>query len=181
MIEWSKVADDILKYAKSVFKEDGQTITDSELKDALNILYHVIYETSGVFGLNGFSHDLEDALNKAIFTEIGEINPLRNLSILFDSFVKRIHVFENNPIPNQKGAFINVISHFGLTQFSDLKNYNTQGESWRGDRTGKYILYKAVIPRNENVHLAPDWDKACLLYTSPSPRDMRRSRMPSSA
>lgn len=160
MIEWSKVADDILKYAKSVFKEDGQTITDSELKDALNILYHVIYETSGVFGLNGFSHDLEDALNKAIFTEIGEINPLRNLSILFDSFVKRIHVFENNPIPNQKGAFINVISHFGLTQFSDLKNYNTQGESWRGDRTGKYILYKAVIPRNENVHLAPDWDKA---------------------
>ena len=24
-------------------------------------------------------------------------------------------------------------------------------------------------------------DKACLLYTSPSPRDMRRSRMPSSA
>ena len=160
MIEWSKVANDILRYARSVFNEDQQTITDHELKDALNILYHVIYETSGVFVLNGFSHDLEDALNKAIFTEIGEINPLRNLSILFDSFVKRIHVFENNPIPGQKGAFINVISHFGLTQFSDLKNYNTQGENWRGDGTGKYILYKVVIPRNENAHLAPDWDKA---------------------
>ena len=26
-----------------------------------------------------------------------------------------------------------------------------------------------------------DLDKNCLLYTSPSPRDMRRSRMPSSA
>ena len=25
------------------------------------------------------------------------------------------------------------------------------------------------------------WHKGCLLYTSPSPRDMRRSRMPSSA
>ncbi len=160
MIEWSKVADDIYKYAKSVFREDGQTITESELKDELNILYHVIYETSGVFGLNGFSHDFEDALNKAVFTEIGEINPLRNLSILFDSFVKRIHVFENHPIPDQKGAFINVISHFGLPQFSDLRNYNTQGKNWRGDRTGKYILYKAVIPRNENAHLAPDWDKA---------------------
>lgn len=160
MIEWSKVADDILKYARSVFKEDGQIISDSELKEALNILYHVTYETSGVFGLNGFSHDFEDALNKVVFTEIGEINPLRNLSILFDSFVKRIHVFENNPIPEQKGTFINVISHFGLTQFSDLRNYNTLGESWRGDGTGRYILYKAVIPRNENVHLAPDWDKA---------------------
>ena len=26
-----------------------------------------------------------------------------------------------------------------------------------------------------------DWVNTCLLYTSPSPRDMRRSRMPSSA
>ena len=26
-----------------------------------------------------------------------------------------------------------------------------------------------------------DWNYTCLLYTSPSPRDMRRSRMPSSA
>ena len=44
MIEWSKVANDIFKYAKSVLIEDGQTITDSELKDALNILYHVTYD-----------------------------------------------------------------------------------------------------------------------------------------
>ena len=27
----------------------------------------------------------------------------------------------------------------------------------------------------------PAWRTSCLLYTSPSPRDMRRSRMPSSA
>ena len=160
MIEWSKVANDIFKYAKSVLIEDGQTITDSELKDALNILYHVTYETCGVYMLESFSHSFDDALNKAIATEIGEINPLRNISVLFDSFVKRIHVFENNPIPNHKGTFINVISHFNLTQFAGLNNYGTQGERWRGDGTGKYILYKAVIPRNENVHLAPDWNKA---------------------
>ena len=30
-------------------------------------------------------------------------------------------------------------------------------------------------------HLAAAEDHVCLLYTSPSPRDMRRSRMPSSA
>ena len=29
--------------------------------------------------------------------------------------------------------------------------------------------------------VGPDFDKACLLYTSPSPRDKRQSRMPSSA
>ena len=28
---------------------------------------------------------------------------------------------------------------------------------------------------------ALDWEKVCLLYTSPSPRDKRQSRMPSSA
>ena len=31
---------------------------------------------------------------------------------------------------------------------------------------------------NQSIDLSP---KGCLLYTSPSPRDMRRSRMPSSA
>ena len=160
MIEWSKVSSDIRKYAKSVFREDGQIITDSELEEALNILYHVIYETPGVYRLDGFSHAFDDALNKAIFTEVGEINSLRNISNLLDSFVKRIHKFENNPIPNHKGTFIKVIEHFGLPQFSDLKNYNKDGENWRGKGTGKYILYKTVIPRNENTHLAPDWDKS---------------------
>ena len=160
MIEWSKVAKDISSYVKSVFREDSQTITDSELKDALNIMYHVIYERLGVYMLDSFSRSFDDALNKAIFTEVGEINPLRNISTLFDSFVKRIHVFENHPMQNQKGSFIDVISHFSLAQFSGLNNYRAQGKSWRGDGTGKYILYKAVIPRNENTHLAPDWDKA---------------------
>lgn len=53
-----------------------------------------------------------------------------------------------------------MIAHFGLQQFSGLNDYNTRGETWRRDGTGKYILYKAVIPRNDNTHLAPDWDKA---------------------
>ena len=33
----------------------------------------------------------------------------------------------------------------------------------------------------KEVPLAIDYVKACLLYTSPSPRDKRQSRMPSSA
>ena len=33
------------------------------------------------------------------------------------------------------------------------------------------------VVASKMIHL----DKDCLLYTSPSPRDMRRSRMPSSA
>ena len=39
------------------------------------------------------------------------------------------------------------------------------------------VLAKELIIKMEKAGV----DKACLLYTSPSPRDMRRSRMPSSA
>ena len=34
---------------------------------------------------------------------------------------------------------------------------------------------------NKNGHLDKDMQYSCLLYTSPSPRDQRGSRMPSSA
>ena len=67
MIEWSKVAKDISSYVKSVFREDSQTITDSELKDALNIMYHVIYERLGVYMLDSFSRSFDDALNNIPF------------------------------------------------------------------------------------------------------------------
>ena len=50
-----------------------------------------------------------------------------------------------------------------------------------------YIKHKDDIQSNRN-HLdslknktSSEWRQYCLLYTSPSPRDMRRSRMPSSA
>ena len=51
------------------------------------------------------------------------------------------------------------------------------------DTWHKYMTNPQPISDFECVY---DWrddvrDKTCLLYTSPSPRDMRRSRMPSSA
>ena len=66
-------------------------------------------------------------------------------------------------------------------------NY-VQGFSTSGDRDGdgvmdpKYFLHEMnlsgfVIPNNGRWALDP----ACLLYTSPSPRDATLSRMPSSA
>ena len=44
------------------------------------------------------------------------------------------------------------------------------------------LLYLACLRAGAVfVPLNPAYTRACLLYTSPSPRDMRRSRMPSSA
>ena len=37
------------------------------------------------------------------------------------------------------------------------------------------------ISIKEQLALLPDFKQACLLYTSPSPRDRQKSRMPSSA
>ena len=46
-------------------------------------------------------------------------------------------------------------------------------------------LLREISDNHENINSFPldvtNKDKCCLLYTSPSPRDMRRSRMPSSA
>ena len=39
----------------------------------------------------------------------------------------------------------------------------------------------ASIPEVGKIYVFVYQPKTCLLYTSPSPRDMRRSRMPSSA
>ena len=36
------------------------------------------------------------------------------------------------------------------------------------------------VEEGRSLVISP-WDKSCLLYTSPSPRDKRQSRMPSSA
>ena len=41
-------------------------------------------------------------------------------------------------------------------------------------------LLKEISETYENIHSFP-LDVTCLLYTSPSPRDLRLSRMPSSA
>ena len=42
-------------------------------------------------------------------------------------------------------------------------------------------LIKAAEILNEQIDSIPDKSNACLLYTSPSPRDATLSRMPSSA
>ena len=64
-------------------------------------------------------------------------------------------------------------------------NYETWNASlWIGNDEFLYNTAKACVTYREG--LETPWDKfvrcmTCLLYTSPSPRDRTRSRMPSSA
>ena len=44
-----------------------------------------------------------------------------------------------------------------------------------------YIKENKIVPSITNIFPSANWMESCLLYTSPSPRDKRQSRMPSSA
>ena len=59
---------------------------------------------------------------------------------------------------------------------ASLKKFPNFNSSIDEIETGKMTLKKYF-----HIGIAVDTPNGCLLYTSPSPRDMRRSRMPSSA
>ena len=67
---------------------------------------------------------------------------------------------------------VEVFETFGnLRQFVDA---NAPGRDWN-------VATSMVIEGQAGMQIMGDWAKGCLLYTSPSPRDQRGSRMPSSA
>ena len=64
----------------------------------------------------------------------------------------------------------------------NLRKFNSKPKRITFD--GNYNAKGSYLPNNEGivfVHRSKDQFKICLLYTSPSPRDRTRSRMPSSA
>ena len=69
-----------------------------------------------------------------------------------------------------------VIGLKNLTQFGFIKLFGLHGVRLAQGRSVKIILKSQSTPFQVD---GEPWD--CLLYTSPSPRDQRGSRMPSSA
>ena len=57
------------------------------------------------------------------------------------------------------------------------KNIRYSNHGPRGQRANHLTCYPTIFI----VYIDRDWYVSCLLYTSPSPRDKRQSRMPSSA
>ena len=93
------------------------------------------------------------------------------------------------------------VTHFGAIPLNQIPNdrssiegNNIRGKYWTiADETGKEVSrdvdideskYTQLVPEFENTYFKEVYEtlsKSCLLYTSPSPRDQRGSRMPSSA
>ena len=66
------------------------------------------------------------------------------------------------------------------TRGADGKIISQTPARWEHDPDGGCVALWTMNPETEEQE-APARIYGCLLYTSPSPRDMRRSRMPSSA
>ena len=83
------------------------------------------------------------------------------------------------------------VAGVGVLDHGDLLR-TTVAEVVTGDRTDQAAVAADAVERFADtgtvddevavaVNVGRSFDGVCLLYTSPSPRDMRRSRMPSSA
>ena len=112
----------------------------------------------------------------------------RNQKIVFEEIIKFVEQY-NKPATKEvlcieaekrqditDDSFKEITSLIGslddkLSEFEWLVNTT---EKWCRDRA----IYLALM---ESIQLADGKDDTCLLYTSPSPRDRTRSRMPSSA
>ena len=75
-----------------------------------------------------------------------------------------------------KNADLNVVYEKGSVERNKKKSNEIQAWEYRND----YTFEMGQRRRAEAKAKAPHY-KACLLYTSPSPRDRQKSRMPSSA
>ena len=101
----------------------------------------------------------------------------------------------NGPAPRDKGVLLGaklkpVINSMEQAQFwgsvaRDVREppYTAIHIDTGMNRLGLSMEEVTILSRNKSLwkDLNPEWVMSCLLYTSPSPRDQRGSRMPSSA
>ena len=85
----------------------------------------------------------------------------------------------------KKDGFLNIISIFSFIGISlgvaVLIIVMSVMNGFRSELINKIVGFNSHITVKSYDNSGIDQNKFCLLYTSPSPRDMRRSRMPSSA
>ena len=126
--------------------------------------------------------DTDEAQGENRLTQ-DEINRVFGMSLPLFKNIIALNTY-NQPFlamkPTEQRAIIEEL--LGITQLSNkadrLKEQITQS---RNDIKAEEIRIESVKNANEKIEDTIRKFKICLLYTSPSPRDRTRSRMPSSA
>ena len=98
------------------------------------------------------------------------------------------HIYTNKQLIESSSGIVicDVSDHFGI--FSIIKTphhkyKNNQPVEYRSYSPENTLKFKQLLQNSDFIPVLNDMcpDRACLLYTSPSPRDLSTSRMPSSA
>ena len=123
-----------------------------------------------------------------------------NLKSVSKRFSKEFSAVKNLTFEVEDHEFLVLVGPSGCGKSTTLRliaglEQSTEGEVWIGSRCVDDVLPKdrdiAMVFQNyalypnmsvyKNMSFGLTLRKRCLLYTSPSPRDRTRSRMPSSA
>ena len=81
-----------------------------------------------------------------------------------------------------KQDLIKITANINKESCPGLVNFHCHTKFSDGSFDPEQLLDQAFLNKIKYISITDHHTvKACLLYTSPSPRDMRRSRMPSSA
>ena len=94
---------------------------------------------------------------------------VKHLQQYLDRFTQGENGRQGNAVSNAR-VYMHVNGHL-----EEIKRIEVQESNIIGDMSIRVVLK----PQRERLIIAPN--NPCLLYTSPSPRDRTRSRMPSSA
>ena len=104
----------------------------------------------------------------------GRINDWDTSNIIIMGYVFRLSNFNQNI----NDWDVSNVEFLGF-MFSLNDNFNQPLNSWElSSNVNLFKMFSNATAFNQDLSA---WDISCLLYTSPSPRDQRGSRMPSSA
>ena len=107
--------------------------------------------------------------------------PEKNIDSFSDAIIKQAETFYPKVAGNKDYTSIIADSHYARLQ-NLLEDAENKGARIRvaGDDDKQQLAKERRVPLTVVTNTTPDM-KICLLYTSPSPRDLSTSRMPSSA
>ena len=129
-----------------------------------------------------FIDNPEDLRNK-LYSNLIEQDILGRIYVSKEGINAQISIPEHN-VDNFK-SYIHSINVFSDIKFKHAVEEGTSFLKLKILVRDEIVAYKvpeeSYDMKKTGVHLKPIDFNSCLLYTSPSPRDMRRSRMPSSA
>ena len=131
-------------------------ISETTLKDTMLMLIDEQNKKGGVLGQQLEAVVVDPASDWPLFAE------------------KARELIEKEGVAVTFGAWTSVSRKSVLPVLEELNSPMFYPVQYEGEESSKNVYYTGAAPNQQAI-------PACLLYTSPSPRDKRQSRMPSSA